>query len=489
MTESNSPVISLGNIRGFGGNDHGAFKMSNEYLGWKSKTTNSVFQYKFSEIESGHWVKIGNNCFRLLLKMKDAGKNIIYFDGFFERNINEVTQHFQKYYNINLNTQKIACRGWNWGEFKLEDSDLSFEIDKKSAFYVNTKDINQLNVQLKTDIAMELKTDENQKDVFLSEIRFYYPHETDENQTFQDLKNSLLEKVNTGDSTSESIASLESIPLLVPRGRYEIEMYLKTFKLHGKSYDFNIQYTNVGKMILVPKTNSNQYVLVFCLINKMKQGQTEYPFILFQLNDDEEMDLTLNANEDTLKTLKLEKEMSGKPYEIVTKLFTTLVNKTVIIPGDFRTAKGQYEITCSYRAASGYLYPLNRYFLFIIKPVILISFDDVLSVTFQRTGNISQHRFFSLIINHRKGINYEYTNIDKNEYTPLMNFLKEKNLNVQDDDSQNKSGVADDIESDEEDYVGEDDDDEDDYNAEEDEEEEEEEDDEDLVEEENEEDE
>lgn len=84
------------------------------------------------------------------------------------------------------------------------------------------------------------------------------------------------------------------------------------------------------------------------------------------------------------------------------------------------------------------------------------------------TGNINQHRFFSLIIKHKRGISYEYTNIDKSEYAPLLEFLKSKNLNIQDDAnvSEKKTDFDDDdddlSESDEEDYVAEEEDEDDD---------------------------
>ncbi|KJP87719.1 hypothetical protein AK88_02614 [Plasmodium fragile] len=479
-SSGNNPVISIGNIRGFGGCDYGSFRMSNEFLGWKNKKTNSVYQYKCSDISEGEWIKTSYNNNRLYLKFNEQkGNLIIFFDGFPDRNTPEITQHFQKYFNLKLANRKLATKGWHWGEFKLENSNINFDIDNKYAFSIPTNNINQLNVQIKTDIAMELKNEDSKKtdEDFLSEIRFCYPHENEENQHFQKFKNDLLEKVNIGDSKSECIASLANIPLLVPRGRYEIEMYSKSFKLHGKSYDFTVQYTNINKMLLVPRSNSNQYVLIFSLNNKMKQGQTEYPFILVQLNNDDEMELDINASDEDLKKYKLEKTLSGNQYDVVTRLFTALVKKSAIIPGDYRTAKNEYGITCSYRAASGQLYPLNKYFLFIVKPVILISFDDIVTLTFQRTGNINQHRFFSLIIKHKRGMSYEYTNIDKNEYLPLLEFLKSKNIHIQDDanaadkkqdfvdglsESDEEDYVADDDDDDEEDYVAEDEDDDDD---------------------------
>ena len=43
-----------------------------------------------------------------------------------------------------------------------------------------------------------------------------------------------LEKAGT------ALASFEDVPIQVPRGRWEIEMYDKYFKLHGKTYDYKV---------------------------------------------------------------------------------------------------------------------------------------------------------------------------------------------------------------------------------------------------------
>ncbi|VWU51354.1 FACT complex subunit SSRP1, putative [Hepatocystis sp. ex Piliocolobus tephrosceles] len=466
---SSNPVISVGNIRGFGGCDYGSFRVSNEFVGWKNRKTSTVYQYKCDDIRDAEWIKISYNNNRLNLKFNEKNDNlVIFFDGFPDRNTHDISQHFQKYFNLKLSAKRLTSKGWNWGQFHLENSSLSFEIDNKYAFTIDTNNISQLNTQIKTDVAMELKSADNNKNTdedMLSEIRFYYPHETETSQNFQTLKNCLLEKVNVGDSKSECITTLSNIALLVPRGRYDIEMFIKTFKLRGKSFDFTIQYTNINKILLVPKVKSTQYVLIFGLSNKIKQGQTEYPFVLIQLNSDDDIDIDINASDEILTKYKLEKSISGKSHEIIPRIFTALVKKNAIIPGDYRTAKDEHGITCSYRAASGQLYPLNKYVLFIIKPVILISFDDIVVLSFQRTGNINQHRFFSLTIKHKRGMSYEFTNIDKNEYSPLLTFLKSKNINIHDDSNINgkNQNFGDLSESDEEDYVAEEDDDDDDY--------------------------
>lgn len=43
-------------------------------------------------------------------------------------------------------------------------------------------------------------------------------------------------------------------------------------------------------------------------------------------------------------------------------------------------------IGCSYKAAAGYLYPLDRGFIYIHKPPLHIRFEEISSVNFARSG-------------------------------------------------------------------------------------------------------
>ena len=64
----------------------------------------------------------------------------------------------------------------------------------------------------------------------------------------------LVKKSGVAETKMESIALLNYVPLLVPRGRYEIDIGRRALKFHGKSYDYTILYTNI-----------NRYVLLVCI--------------------------------------------------------------------------------------------------------------------------------------------------------------------------------------------------------------------------------
>ena len=93
---------------------------------------------------------------------------------------------------------------------------------------------------------------------------------------------------------------------------------------------------------------------------------------------------------------------------------------------------------CSVRASEGYLYPLQKSFIFISKPVLYIKFEDVLSIEFSRVnqGAASSNRSFDLQLKTKRGQIHQFTGIDRNEHRSLVAFLEKKNLELRNVDDQ-----------------------------------------------------
>lgn len=97
----------------------------------------------------------------------------------------------------------------------------------------------------------------------------------------------------------------------------------------------------------------------------------------------------------------------------------------------------------SFSANDGHLYPLEKQLIFIHKPALLIRFDEVQHVEFQRyAGGQGSTRNFDLCVTLKNvsddassKLEYTFSGIDRTDYTPLHNFLVGKNikiLNIQD---------------------------------------------------------
>lgn len=440
-------VVSVANIRGLGRNDPGLFKMSGEVFGWKNRRNGKVYQYKSSDIADAQWIHCGADQYQLKVVLgPHRNDGIIRFDGFHKKNYDDIKRHFQEHFKLPLSPKNVAHLGWHWGDVSMEGNNLNVSVAGCPAFEVNAQDIVQVTTPSKNDLAIELVQDDtrDQSEDLLLEIRFFQPATGDEDADshLQSLKEKLVKKSGVAETKMESIALLNDVPLLVPRGRYEIDIGRRALKFHGKSYDYTILYTNINRMFLVPRPNSPHVNFIVSLDNAMRQGQTSYPFVVMQFDSENVTSVEVNLEEAELKEKGLEKQIEGKTFDVITRILKSLIGKSVIVPGDFKSVKNQYGITCSYRAQSGHLYPLNRSFLFIVKPVIFVRFEDVVSVEFSRTGASTTNRFFAFTVSCRGGVEHEFTSIDRNEYNPLVEFLTQKGIRIKNVEKTNASRAS-----------------------------------------------
>lgn len=165
----------------------------------------------------------------------------------------------------------------------------------------------------------------------------------------------------------------------------------------------------------------------------IKQGQTRYPFLIIQFGKDDDIDVKLNLSEEELKEKyegKITQEMDGPIYEIVSRLMKAVVGRRITVPGTFRSHAGMSCITCSYRAGSGMLYPLERGFIFVHKPPVHIRFDEISSVNFARVaGGGGSSRSFDFEVETKSG-SYVFSSIEKEEYGRLFDFVSGKHLRI-----------------------------------------------------------
>lgn len=111
---------------------------------------------------------------------------------------------------------------------------------------------------------------------------------------------------------------------------------------------------------------------------------------------------------------------------------------------------GTPAIGCSYKAAAGYLYPLERGFIYVHKPPVHIRFEEITSVNFARSGGST--RSFDFEIDMKAGIVHTFSSIEKDEYTKMYDFIQSKKLHIKNKGKADKPNYADDFgDSDQED--------------------------------------
>ena len=126
--------------------------------------------------------------------------------------------------------------------------------------------------------------------------------------------------------------------------------------------------------------------------------------------------------------------MSGSFYEIFSRVMKVLVGKKVTIPGSFKryiyvhthllliygcvhvicSKSNRSAISCSCRATSGYLYPLDKGFIFVHKPAVYIKFDGIASVNFARmSGSAGVSRSFDFEVEMKDGNGHHFSSLMK----------------------------------------------------------------------------
>lgn len=243
----------------------------------------------------------------------------------------------------------------------------------------------------------------------------------------------LMEKADIGEVAGETFASFLEILHLTPRGRFDVDMYEKSFRLRGKTYDYKISYENAKRFFFLQKPDDMHSMLCIGLDPPLRQGQTRYPFLVMQFKKDEETSIELNMTDEDLQRYdgKLQSTYEAPVGSVIAKIFHGLTGKRLIQPSkEFSSHHQQQGVKCSIKASEGHLYCLDRAFLFVPKPATYISFENVAVVTMSRVGGaVSASRTFDITVTLKNGQGeHQFSNINREEQSPLENFLNIKGI-------------------------------------------------------------
>jgi structure-specific recognition protein 1 len=210
--------------------------------------------------------------------------------------------------------------------------------------------------------------------------------------------------------------------------------------MRGQKYDYKIKYDDISRLFLLPKPDDVHVAFVIALDKPIRQGQQRYQYLVLQTTKDPD-EVRVNLDEDTIKKEygdDLQPIMRGSLSNLVAKTFKIIAKKKVFIPGKFSNANQHPCVKCALRANEGLLYPLEKQFVFIHKPPVLIRFNEVESVEFERyAGGQGSTRNFDLRVSLKASATigggqgeYTFSGIDRSDYTGLYNFLSGKNISI-----------------------------------------------------------
>ncbi|ELT88434.1 hypothetical protein CAPTEDRAFT_172235 [Capitella teleta] len=410
-----------------GAMNNGRLKLQNSSIIFKNMKTGKVDQLASADIEKVQWLqRARGHCLKVAL---NSG-NIHRFDGFKESDFDKLSSFVEKNYDVTMEKKDVSYRGWNWGTVNFEGNTLDFIVENKSAFELPLGNVSHC-ATAKSEVTIEFHQNDDAA-VSLMELRFHIPPDANpENDPVQDFYTSVMSKADIIQATGDAICTFNEVQCLTPRGRYDIKLYPTFLQLHGKTFDYKIPYTTILRLFLLPHRDGRQKFFVVSLDPPIKQGQTRYHFVILLFNTDDEITLEMGLSEDDIQEKyegKLNKVMSGPEYEIISRIMKTLVQRKITVPGSFIGNTGTHSIACSYKAATGFLYPLERGFIFVHKPPVHIRFDEVGTVNFARSSGNT--RSFDFDVETKMGTQYTFSSMEKDEYGKLYDFVTNKKLRV-----------------------------------------------------------
>ncbi|RHZ65154.1 hypothetical protein Glove_319g134 [Diversispora epigaea] len=450
----------------------GILKLAPSGLGWKTADSENIVTIPADEFKKVQWMRVARD-YQLKVALKNG--SAARFDGFAKDNFESLREIVRTNYKLNLETKELSVRGWNWGKTDFQGSQLVFNIGNKTAYEIPLSQVSNTNLQNKVEVSLEFMQPEQLGEDAkvrsrkapvheLVEMRFYVPGSTvvtkegesekskngsdeEEEEEEEEMSAAKLffetvkEKADLTQVSGEGIVLFQDVLLLTPRGRYDIEMFPTFFRLRGKTYDYKIQQSSVVSLFLLPKLDDLHEMFVIGLDPPLRQGQTLYHFLVLQFKKEEEREFQLNLDDETVQKEyggKLELQYEAPVFEVFSTVFHVLTKKKIIRPSGFQSQHDEVAVKCSLKANEGYLYPLEKCFLFIPKPPTLIKTSDIEKVIFSRvsmvagkTAHLTSARTFDVKFSMKSGLEYQFSSIVREEYEHLDNYFREKHIRTE----------------------------------------------------------
>ncbi|KFA65485.1 hypothetical protein S40285_00478 [Stachybotrys chlorohalonatus IBT 40285] len=462
--------------------ESGKCRFAETGFGWKPTAGGETFTLDHSNISNAQWSRASKG-YEIKILQRNSG--IIQLDGFQQEDYERLSKIFKNWYSTVLESKEHALRGWNWGKAEFSKAEVTFSVQNRPAFEIPYSEIGNTNLAGRNEVAVELSLPQNANDTGtngnlggarakgkkagagkdqLVEMRFYIPGVTtrkeaegedagsdvgDEEKNAASLfYETLLEKAEIGETAGDTIATFLDVLHLTPRGRFDIDMYEASFRLRGKTYDYKIQYDAIKKFMVLPKPDDMHCMLCIGLDPPLRQGQTRYPFVVMQFKKDEEVTIDLNLEEAELQSKykdKLDPHYEEPLHHVVAKIFRGLANKKISSPAkDFLTHRSQYGIKCSIKASEGFLYCLEKAFMFVPKPATYIAYEQTQSITFSRVGGaVSALSTFDITVLMKNGAgSSQFSNINREDLKALETFFKLKGLRVKNEIDEDANMLA-----------------------------------------------
>jgi len=436
----------------------GVLKLGANGLSWKAKDTTRTLALARSEVSSLSWLR---GCRGWQVRVAIRGGASVRFDGFKDSDFSGLATFFPATLGLSLSRAKQAVRGWSWGEVAINRASGSLEFRTgngaegndgrvmssqaaardanaaaanarmEDAFEVALGSVSNVQMPSKQELALDFHVDDTaaRQDECLVEVRFHVSDETRAASLYESIKS----RADTSAFAGESICTFLDMPVIVPRGRYDVDLFPNHVKLHGKSVDFKILYNSISRLFLLPKPDGQHVAFVVSLDPPIRQGNTMYPHLVFQFDLEDAIDARLQLSTEELTTKyhsKLAAVEKGETWRVFSKVVRHLSGTSLHMPKNFLTSRGHRAVRTALGANEGFLFFLDTSFFFVNKPPTYIRFDDVEEIDFRRLDLDRRFDMHVTVTGSGTGT-FLFTNIDRSEFDAILRFLDGKGVPIE----------------------------------------------------------
>ncbi|CAJ0598439.1 unnamed protein product [Cylicocyclus nassatus] len=384
----------------------GRIKFAESMIQFKNEKTGKLNTANASDLDILNWQRLGN---RPGIKLRFSDGRKMRFGGFKDSDLDKIKQFAQKNWNKDVEQNELVLKGWNYGNCQVDGQSVEFTLDNKPVFEVPLSNVANC-VGNKNEATLEFHQNDDCP-TSLIEMRFHMPADVDDEESdpVEEFRKAVMAFAGIETETGQPVASLQQILCTTPRGRYDIKVFPNHLSLHGKTYDYKIPIKTIMRLFLVPHKDGRHVYFVISLNPPIRQGQTRYHYLVLEFLREDEIDLELGLTEQQLNE-------------------QVMINMKITVPGNFVGHSGTPAVMCAHRQASGFLYPLEKGFLYIHKPPMYIRFEEVASVHFARS-DVST-RSFDFEIELKSGQVLVFNSVEKEEYNKLYDYVQNKHLRI-----------------------------------------------------------
>lgn len=476
-------------------NFRGLFKMLPTAIGWQPSAetrqlhhgayTPKTIAVAATDVTEIVWTQVTPTLAQLRLSLKGAGEHR--FGGFPAREAARFAAFVRAHLaHVAFRAVETALCGHNWGAVSFTRGAMAFEPAEdggRVAFEIPCAAISQcaLPPAARSEVSIEFSADKPDniaaaapRDAHqLVGMRLFV--NSKEEGAARALQRKLADRAQLGDLTGKGITMLSGLQFLTPRGRYDMELFPSFLTLHGVSFDFRIQYSQITKLTALDRPalagggggggaatggSSNnddgdgdgedgedgdsgahgaagapagapEYYFVVSLDTPLHQGQQLYTHLVLQVDNQKEVRVRANLTPEVAeKWPRLERDMASTAFGLISTLLCTVTARRLTTTGSFRTADGARFIKCASRSNDGCLYPLEAALVFVPRPPSLLRYDDIHYIELERVSTMDR-TFDITVVLRAAGTKHRFTGLPRRDYEDFRNFMLKKNIRME----------------------------------------------------------